>query len=298
MIQFDSSPSRAPPPGEYTPGIPHRRALSQRRPNDDIAEGRLRTPGSPAIALQLQGVGNLLPTNSGSALLEILANSSPISKFVLIVLAIFSIVSWGVILQKWWQFQRTRRQTASFLEIFRRSSKFSEVQAVCASLKHSPLVGLFQAGYAELTAQLRQAAPAGEVQVAVNPHGAAGRPTLKSLAGVDRALMRASVVEINKLERHIPYLATTASVTPFIGLFGTVVGIMMAFQGIAQQGSTNLAVVSRPIADALVATAFGLVAAIPAVIYYNRATHNVKVIASEMDDFAMEFLNIAERNFT
>jgi len=240
----------------------------------------------------------LLPTNSGSALLEILANSSPISKVVLLILALFSVGSWGVIIHKWWVFKRTRRQSASFLEVFRRSSKFSEVQAVCGSLNGSPLVGLFQAGYAELTAQLRQGAPAGD-PLSANPHGAAGRPTLKSLAGVDRALMRASVVEMNKLERHLPYLATTASVTPFIGLFGTVVGIMMAFQGIAQQGgSTNLAVVSRPIADALVATAFGLVAAIPAVIYYNRLSHNVKVIASEMDDFAMEFLNIAERNFT
>jgi biopolymer transport protein TolQ len=300
MIQFCTVQSRAPHPVK-TPGIPHRRALSQRRANDDIAEGCLHTPGSPAIALLLQGVGSLLPTNSGSALLEILANTSPISKVVLLILALYSVGSWGVILHKWWVFRRTRRQTASFLEVFRRSSKFSEVQAVCASLNDSPLVGLFQAGYAELTAQLRQSAPAGDAHAALsaNPHGVAGRPTLKSLAGVDRALMRASVVEINKLERHIPYLATTASVTPFIGLFGTVVGIMMAFQGIAQQGgSTNLAVVSRPIADALVATAFGLVAAIPAVIYYNRLTNSVELLASEMDDFAMEFLNIAERNFT
>jgi biopolymer transport protein TolQ len=253
------------------------------------------------MALLLQGVDYLLPTNSGSALLQILANSSPISKVVLLILAIFSVWSWGIILHKWWTFRRTRRQSASFLEVFRRSSKFSEVQAVCASLSGSPLVGLFQAGYAELTAQLRQGAPAAldpHAAMTSNPHGSAGRPTLKSLAGVDRALMRASVVEINKLERHIPYLATTASVTPFIGLFGTVVGIMIAFQGIASSGSTNLAVVSRPIADALVATACGLVAAIPAVMAYNRMTHNVKVIASEMDDFAMEFLNIAERNFT
>ena len=131
-----------------------------------------------------------------------------------------------------------------------------------------------------------------------NPHGAAGRPTLKSLAGVDRALMRASVVEINKLERHIPYLATTASVTPFIGLFGTVVGIMMAFQGIGATGSTNLSVVAPGIADALVATAAGLVAAIPAVVAYNHLSNRVRLFAAEMDDFAMEFLNIAERNFT
>jgi biopolymer transport protein TolQ len=96
----------------------------------------------------------------------------------------------------------------------------------------------------------------------------------------------------------VSFLATTASVTPFIGLFGTVVGILMAFEGIAQTGSTNLSVVARPIADALVATAGGLVAAIPAVIFYNMLTQRVKVFASEMDDFAMEFLNIAERNFT
>jgi len=231
----------------------------------------LHTSGSPAIALLLQGVGNLLPTNSGGALLDILANSSGISKAVLLILAIFSVGSWGIIFSKWWSFRRARRQSASFLEVFRHSSKFSEVQAVCASLAASPLVGLFQAGYAELTAQLRQGSSAAEATLgsAANPHSTAVRPTLKSLAGVDRALMRASVVEINKLERHIPYLATTASITPFIGLFGTVVGIMMAFQGIATSGSTNLGVVSRPIADALVATACGLIAAIPAVYAYN-----------------------------
>jgi len=219
------------------------------------------------------------------------------SKIVLGILAIFSVVSWGITLHKWWTFRRTRTQTAGFLEVFRRSSKFSEVQAVCESLKGSPLVGLFLAGYAEMTAQLRQNTPPADPSGA-NPRPPGARPTLKSLAGVDRALMRASLVEVNKLEKHIGFLATTAAITPFIGLFGTVVGIMMAFEGIAQTGSTNLGVVSRPIADALVATACGLVAAIPAVYFYNLLTQSVKVFASEMDDFAMEFLNIAERNFT
>ena len=228
-------------------------------------------------------------------MLEILAHSSKMSIVVLGILALFSIASWGIVLHKWWTFRRTKKQSESFIEVFRRSSKFSEVQAVCASLKDSPLVGLFQAGYAELTAQLRQQTPPADP---ANPRPPAARPTLKSLAGVDRALMRASVVEVNRLEKHIGFLATTAAVTPFIGLFGTVVGIMMAFEGIAQSGSTNLGVVSRPIADALVATAGGLVAAIPAVIYYNMLSSRVRVFASEMDDFAMEFLNIAERNFT
>ena len=215
---------------------------------------------------------------------------------MLVILGIFSVVSWGITLYKFLVFRRARKQSESFLEVFRRSSKFSEVQAVCATLKDSPLVGLFLSGYAELTAQLRQT-PAGDPNAA-NPKSAAPRPTLKSLAGVDRALLRASSVEVNKLEKHIGFLATTASITPFIGLFGTVVGIMMAFQGIARTGSTNLGVVAAPIADALVATACGLLAAIPAVYAYNALTSRVKIFASEMDDFAMEFLNIAERNFT
>jgi len=230
-------------------------------------------------------------------LLEIIANSNAMSKIVLGLLAVFSVVSWGIALHKLWTFRRSKKQSASFIDVFRRSSKFSEVQAVCASLKDSPLVGLFQAGYAELTAQLRLQTPAADPPGA-NPRPPGARPTLKSLAGVDRALLRASVVEVNKLEKHIGFLATTAAITPFIGLFGTVVGIMLAFEGIAQSGSTNLGVVSRPIADALVATACGLVAAIPAVYFYNLLTQSVKVFASEMDDFAMEFLNIAERNFT
>ncbi len=238
-----------------------------------------------------------MPSTSASALLEIIANSSAISKFVLAVLALFSVISWGITFHKVLVFRRARKQSNSFLEVFRKSSKFSEVQAVCETLKASPLVGLFQAGYAELTAQLRQQTANADPN-SPNPKPPAPRPTLKSLAGVDRALLRASSVEVNKLEKRIGFLATTASITPFIGLFGTVVGIMMAFQGIARTGSTNLGVVSAPIADALVATACGLVAAIPAVYAYNALTGRVKIFASEMDDFAMEFLNIAERNFT
>jgi biopolymer transport protein TolQ len=187
----------------------------------------------------------------------------------------------------------------NFLDVFRRSNKFSEVQAVCRSLGESPLVGLFQAGYAELTAQLRQTSgvDTAETQVA-NPKAVTNRPTLKSLTAVDRALMRASVVEVNKLEKRLPFLATTASIAPFVGLFGTVVGIIMAFQGIGATGSTNLSVVAPGIADALIATAAGLVAAIPAVVAYNHLSNRVRLFAAEMDDFAMEFLNIAERNFT
>ena len=157
---------------------------------------------------------------------------------MLVILLIFSVVSWAIVLYKAWAFRRIERQTATFLDVFRRSTKFSEVQAVCKSLEGSPLVGMFQAGYAELNLQLRQ--PAGRAV----PTAAPARPTLKSLAAVDRALLRASSAEVNKLEKRVPFLATTASITPFIGLFGTVWGIMIAFFNIGAQGSTDLAVVA------------------------------------------------------
>jgi biopolymer transport protein TolQ len=258
----------------------------------------LRTLGSSIFALQVQEQSGAVPAGTNPSLLALIVDSSTLSKVVLITLALLSMASWAIILYKLWVFRRSERQSSSFLDVFRRSHKFSEVQAVCRSLGESPLVGLFQAGYAELTAQLRQSPPGGALSGPANPGGSGPRPTLKSLTAVDRALMRASAVEVNKLEKRIPFLATTASVAPFIGLFGTVVGIMMAFQGIGQTGSTNLGVVAPGIADALVATAAGLVAAIPAVVAYNHLSNRVKLFASEMDDFAMEFLNIAERNFT
>jgi biopolymer transport protein TolQ len=258
----------------------------------------LRTLGTLSYALLLQAQGGAATDSApATSVVGLIARSGPVAKVVLLILALSSIVSWSIILYKLWTFRRANGQSAKFLDVFRRSSKFSEVQAVCSSLADSPLVGLFQSGYTELTMQLRQAQPAGAADPS-NPRAPAGRPTLRSLPSVDRALMRASVVEVNKLERRVPFLATTASIAPFIGLFGTVWGIMEAFLGISQTGSTNLATVGPGIAQALIATAAGLFAAIPAVYFYNSLTQRVKIFASEMDDFAMEFLNIAERNFT
>lgn len=254
----------------------------------------MRTLGNSLFALQ-QAQGTATSDPSGSSILGLIAESSPVSKIVLLLLALMSVASWSVILYKIWVFRRAERQSSSFLDVFRRSSKFSEVQAVCRSLTESPLVGLFQSGYAELTAQLRQ--PTAD-DTSTQPKPGASRPTLKSLAAVDRALMRASVVEVNKLESRITMLATVASIAPFVGLFGTVIGIMMSFQMIGATGSTNLASVGPGIAEALVATAAGLFAAVPAVVAYNHFSNRVRLSASQMDDFAMEFLNIAERNFT
>lgn len=255
------------------------------------------TLGYCLFALLEQAQEGVLPRAGGTPLVGIIAGLSLVSQIVLVLLALLSITSWSIILYKLWTFRRSERQSTQFLDVFRRSSKFSEVQAVCRSLGESPLVGLFQSGYAELTAQLRQSSE-GSSEAGPNPRPQAGRPTLKSLAAVDRSLMRASAVEINKLERRVSFLATTASVSPFIGLFGTVWGIMIAFERIGQMGSTSLSVVAPGIGDALIATAAGLAAAIPAVLAYNYFTQRVKLFASEMDDFSMEFLNIAERNFT
>jgi biopolymer transport protein TolQ len=251
----------------------------------------LHTLGTLILALQVQD-GAVAPLGDVNVV-DILRGSGPVSLFVLATLVLLSVWSWAIILQKVISYRAIQRQTTTFLDVFRRSSKFSEVQSVCPSLPASPLVGVFQAGYAELNAQFRiTGAPA------ANPGGPAPRPILKSLAAVDRALLRASAVEVNKLEKRIPFLATIASAAPFIGLFGTVWGILITFERIGLTGSTNLATVGPGIADALIATAAGLFAAIPAVLAYNHFTTKVKGYASDLDDFSLEFLNIAERNFT
>ncbi len=231
----------------------------------------------------------------GSGIIGLVERSSLVAKTVLLILLLFSIASWSVIAFKLWELRRVGIQTASFLEVFRQSNKFSEVQAVCKSLEASPLTGIFRAGYAELNAQLRQPEPSGGIDQLNEPPP---HPTLRSFDALDRALLRATTIEVNRVEERVPFLATTASITPFIGLFGTVWGIIGAFQGIGTAGSTNLAVVAPGIAEALVATAAGLFAAIPAVYFYNHLTQKVKLLASMMDDFSLEFLNIAERNFS
>ncbi len=255
-------------------------------------EALLPTPGAFVLALQLQG-GSAPAPEAAADFTRLILEASPVVKGVLLFLLMFSVISWAIVLYKGWVFGRMEKQSATFIDVFRRSSKFSEVQAVCKSLAESPLVGMFQAGYAELNLQLRQTASPPS-----SPGDPPPRPTLKSLAAVDRALLRASNVEVIKLEKRVPFLATTASITPFIGLLGTVWGIMTAFEAIGRQGSTDLAVVAPGIAEALITTALGLFAAIPAVYFYNHFTTKIKAYAAEMDDFALEFLNIAERNFT
>jgi biopolymer transport protein TolQ len=222
----------------------------------------------------------------GGGVWNLVAQSGPVARFVLLALVVFSFVSWAIILYKGIVLRRAYSQSETFLEVFRKSSKFSEVNSVCMQLKASPLVGLFQSGYLEVNQQVRAAG---------NP---ATKPTVKSLEALSRALVRAATVEVTRLERRVSFLATTASVTPFVGLFGTVWGIMNAFEQIGRMGSANLAVVAPGISEALITTAAGLAAAIPAAVFYNFYTTRIKVLSSMMDDFALEFLSIVERNFT
>jgi biopolymer transport protein TolQ len=218
----------------------------------------------------------------------LVAQSGPVPRAVLALLLVFSLVSWAIIFYKGASLARARSQSATFLDIFRRSAKFSEVNAVCPQLKASPLVGVFQAGYLEVNQQVRGGAtPA-----------AGTKPTVRSLESLSRSLARAAGVEVTRLERRLSFLATTASVTPFVGLFGTVWGIMDAFAEIGRMGSASLVVVAPGIAEALITTAMGLFAAIPAAVFFNTFTSRVKVLGSMVDDFALEFLNIVERNFT
>jgi biopolymer transport protein TolQ len=243
-----------------------------------------------ALALQELAGPAAEAAESATDVVSLVTQTGLIEQLVLALLVLFSVLSWGIVLYKTLAFRKADAQTRQFLDVFRRSSKFSEVQAVCRSLSDSPLVGLFQAGYGELNAQLRGAGD--------KPAAAGARPTLKSLEAVDRALLRAASTELAKLEQRVGFLATTASITPFIGLFGTVWGIMTAFQAIGAVGSSNLGVVAPGIAGALIATAAGLAAAIPAVYFYNHFTHKVRTFATQMEDFSLEFLNISERNFT
>jgi biopolymer transport protein TolQ len=224
-------------------------------------------------------VSNSDPLSTG--VLELVWNAGPVAKFVLAVLALFSVVSWALIVEKWWQLRRVRSQTLGFLRIFREGRRPSALQAVAKKNRDSPLAQIYAAAYQE-------AANGEDVDDGDDVTG-------ERLNAAQRAMRRAAGLEIAQLERYLPLLATTASATPFIGLFGTVWGVMSAFQGIGSQGSASLAVVAPGISEALIATAAGLAAAIPAVIAYNYFVNRVKHWATEMDGFTLELLNLMSR---
>ena len=211
-------------------------------------------------------------------------HAGPVAKVVLLLLALFSLLSWVVILRKILLFNRSRTVSDRFRDLFKRSTNWQDLKGHTDGYKVSPFVGLFMAGFNEVTYQLRA--------------NAEGRMQLRRMESVERSLQRASVVEMGRLERSLGILATVAAVSPFVGLFGTVWGIIDAFRSIGLVGNANLATVAPGIADALIATAVGLMAAIPALMAYNFFQGQLKQWQTELDDFALEFITLSERNFT
>jgi biopolymer transport protein TolQ len=215
----------------------------------------------------------------GSEITNLVLQSGPVAKAVLIVLLVFSVVSWGIILSKFAGLRRARLQSGRFLRAFRRAARLQDVASVSEQFKPSPLVAVFDAGFEEYRRQVG------------NPSG-----TVKNPVAVQRATQIASSEELTRLERRLPLLATTGAVTPFIGLFGTVWGIIDAFHGLGTAGAATLRAVAPGISEALITTAAGLFTAIPAVIAYNQFTHSIREFGARMDDFSLEFLNHVERD--
>jgi biopolymer transport protein TolQ len=219
---------------------------------------------------------------------ELLLDASPVVMGTLVLLLLFSIISWYIIGYKFFYLRRAHTESLDFLDTFWQSKRLDAIYQSAQGFKRSPLSQVFKAGYVELTKLKGQ------------EEGKTMSAALGGLENVERALRRAASAEVTHLESLVPFLATVGSTAPFVGLFGTVWGIMNAFVNINQLvdgGEVSLAVVAGPIAEALIATAIGLFAAIPAVIAYNYFVNRIKVLSSEMDNFSADFLNIVKRHF-
>jgi biopolymer transport protein TolQ len=233
-----------------------------------------------------------LPGNP--SILSFFGETGTTAKVVLGILLFFSLVSWVIIFAKYLRLRKVSRQSEKFVAFFRKSKRFSEVNTFAGELADTPLTTLFKAGYAELDAQVK----ANRADEAPTTSGGAGKLLIKNISGIERALERAIGVEMSRLTRSMTFLATTASACPFIGLFGTVWGIMQSFRAIGVTGSTSIAAVAPGISEALINTAAGLAAAIPAMVFYNYFMGKVREQRAGMEDFSLEFINLAERNFT
>lgn len=226
------------------------------------------------------------------SLLDMVLNAGFIVQLVLIALLFFSVLCWAIIFMKYRTLRKTKKENALFLEVYMKSTKLSEVFTASKKFGNSNIAEVFRAGYVE---QVNLNKLAKEAPSALD--GAAVLE-IKGIDNIERTLHRVSSSEIAKLESALGFLATTGSVSPFIGLFGTVWGIMDTFRGIGTKGAATLAVVAPGISEALIATAAGMAAAIPAVMFYNYFQNNIKAMVMEMDGFASELLNIMERYYT
>ncbi|UCG81939.1 MAG: protein TolQ [Desulfobacterales bacterium] len=219
--------------------------------------------------------------------------AGPMVRLVLLLLLFFSIASWAIIFAKYRSIKRARKESAYFVELFWNSHDLSEAFAASKRLRHSPMAKVFRLAYVELKKVNRsQSSTTGDE---VTDQTSLSQKMV-AVDNIKRTLRRAVNMELTGLGRALPFLATTGNTTPFIGLFGTVWGIMNAFRGIGLRGSANLATVAPGISEALIATAAGLAAAIPAVVAYNYFTSKVRVLESEMQNFSADFLNLMERD--
>jgi biopolymer transport protein TolQ len=210
---------------------------------------------------------------------DLIRSSGPLPKAIMLLLLVFSLLSWAVIFSKWNVFRQARLANRQFLRAFRKAAGLESVSIASEQFRSSPLVGVFDFGYSEMDRQLK------------------ARGAVTNKLSLERTLQLGMSEEITKLERNMNLLATTATVSPFIGLFGTVWGIIDAFQGLGTAGAASLRAVAPGISEALITTALGLAAAIPASIFYNWFGSSIKEFGARMEDFALEFMNLAERNF-
>ena len=219
------------------------------------------------------------PTQS-SALSDLLLRASPIAKAVLIILLLFSIYSWSIIITKWLWLRGAERAVKEFLSRFRDGAKLSDLYSDADAKNQNPIARVFRAGYDEITSQLGDQG---------------GR--VRSLEALNRVLQSATIAEVTQMERSLSWLATTANASPFIGLFGTVVGIIIAFQGLSTAQGSSIQAVAPGIAEALIATAAGIAAAVPAAIFYNYFLNKIKAITATLDRFSLEMLNLVEKHY-
>ncbi len=218
--------------------------------------------------------------NHSGTLVDLLLRASPIAKAVLIILLLFSIYSWAIILTKWLWFKRAESATAKFLKRFHGGAKITELYSNIESFEQSPAARVFIAGYEEITNQIDETGG-----------------QMRSLDALARELQSATIAEVTNMERSLTWLATTANASPFIGLFGTVVGIIIAFQGLTAATVSSIQAVAPGIAEALIATAAGIAAAVPAAIFYNHFLNRLKAMTSTLDRFSLELINLIERRY-
>jgi len=215
-----------------------------------------------------------------SSFFELLLRASPIAKGVLILLLLFSIYSWSIIITKWLWLRAAESETRGFLARFQRGGKLSELSQGSDAYGRSPLVRVFLAGFDEINNQIGD-----------------GEGRLRSIDALGRVLQAATIAEVSQMERRLTWLATTANASPFIGLFGTVVGIIIAFHGLSTASASSIQAVAPGIAEALIATAAGIAAAVPAAIFYNHFLNRIKTLTSTIDRFSLELINLVERHY-